>query len=80
MMKYMLITVAEREIMTEQFDTFNEARARMMKELCECGNIDPTDCTEEESECNSDFGYCKWNAYVNDGVNHGNYDWRIVKI
>lgn len=35
MSKYMLITVCEREISTEQFDNFEDARNQMMEELKE---------------------------------------------
>lgn len=79
-MKYMLITVIEREILTEQFETFEEAHNQMMKEFCEAAMVDPADCTEEESECDEEFGYCKWNAYVSDGLNHNNFDWIIVEL
>lgn len=33
MTKYMLISVCEREISTEQFDNFDDARKQMMEEL-----------------------------------------------
>ena len=33
MSKYMLISVCERNIITEQFDSFEDARKQMMKEL-----------------------------------------------
>lgn len=76
----MLISVCGREILTEVFKSFEEAHAQMMDEFCRYGRIEPSDCTETESECDSEFGYCEWNAYVNDGINHEDYDWLIVKI
>lgn len=77
---YLLITVVEREILVEQFKTYEAARAQMLKELYEFGRIDPADCTESETECDEEFGYGQWTAYVNNGVNHNNYDWRIVSL
>ena len=29
---------------------------------------------------NGELGYSKDSAYANDGVNHDNYDWRIIKL
>lgn len=77
--KYMLISVYDREILTEQFETYEEAHAQMMNEFCYYGEISMSDCTEEESECDDEFGYSRWNAYVTDGKGY-NYDWLIVAL
>lgn len=78
--RYMLITVIDREILTEQFDSYEEARKQMLSEFCYAADVDPEDCTELESECDGEFGYAEWNAYVSDGPNHEDYDWLIVSI
>lgn len=76
---YLLITVAEREIMTERFGTFEEARAQMLQELSDFGQVDDSVLVADEYD-DGEFGYSKDSAYANDGVNHENYDWRIIKL
>lgn len=79
-MKYMLITVIEREIFTEIFPTHREAREKMITEMKEYGAEIPNECSEKEYECDDEFGFSEWSAYLNDGNNHDNYDWLIVAL
>lgn len=81
MKQYMLISVFEREILTEKFDSFEEAHAQMMEEFFQYGELDPQEFTDEEYQSyDGEYGYGRWSAYVNDGVNSDNYDWLIVYI
>lgn len=84
---YMLISVFEREILTEQFNTFKEARARMMDELKEEVHdkdlwrkvVNKMACCDDE-----DFGF--YNEGFGCGPDYAwsnskcNCDWKIVKI
>ena len=76
---YLLVTVAERDIMTERFDSFSEAHNQMLQELSDFGRVDDSLLVADEYD-NGEFGYSKDSAYANDGVNHDNYDWRIIKL
>lgn len=82
MRNYMLITVVDRDIYTEQFDTIEDAFNQMIKEMNEarcCDSDDlviPDSCDEEYDD--GDMGYHKYGGYLNDGANHGDYDWLIV--
>lgn len=79
--KFMLISVCDRKILTEQFDTKKEAQETMHREMVEQGrvpeyifNID----NEEYEDCDYGFGeYCAW---ANDGINHADFDWLIVAL
>ena len=76
---YILISVCEREIMTEQFQSLEDAQDCMHKEMIDAGDI-PEDIFNHSEYDDGDFGFGKYSAYVNDGVNHSNYDWSIVEI
>lgn len=76
---YMLITVCEREIMTEQFHSLERAQKCMHKEMIEFGDVSE-DIFDNEEYDNGDFGFGKYSAYVNDGLNYSNYDWSIVSL
>lgn len=78
--RYMLVTVIEREILTEIFDTYDDAYKTMLNELQQYGGIQGEHLNADEAEAPDSWGYCKWNAYLNDGSNHDNYDWLIVQI
>lgn len=60
MSKYMLITVCERDIHTEQFDNFDDARNQMIKELrrevvdilCELPEVN--DVIDENGDCDEE--------------------------
>ena len=79
MKEYMLISVCDREILVEQFNTHEEAFEQMKKEMIDFGQVDEEifkEATYEDYDCG--FGpYC---GYANDGNNHGDYDWLIVNL
>lgn len=79
MKKYMLISVCGREILTEQFDTKEEAFEQMKTEMIAQGRV-PEEAFEEETYEDSDFGFGPECGWANDGVNHEDFDWRIVNI
>lgn len=70
-MAYMLITVCEREISTEKFETMLEAQKAMKKELNEV-----TDTNED----GDDFELGEFSAWANADSGDCNYDWKIVAI
>ena len=83
---WMLIAVREREIMTEQFETYEDARETMLRELkYEFNRV----YNEEDWEVVirdypfvntfDDFGFDKWSAWSNIDDNW-NYDWAIVSV
>lgn len=72
-MKYLLISVIDREIYTEQFDDLDKAKKYLALELKE--NL--RDDHEDEMYGLSDD---KTNAWVTDGLNHDNCDFKIVEI
>ena len=87
MKKYMLISVWEREIVTEQFDTLEAAHTQMMNELKE--EFDKYDYEYDmtwdeivnEEKCNDyeDFGFgidWAWSSIDDDC----NCDWKIVEV
>ncbi|MDO5546884.1 MAG: hypothetical protein Q4F79_00135 [Eubacteriales bacterium] len=77
--KYMLISVCDREIMTEQFDTKEEAQESMRKEMIEWGKVSEEIFSEQEYD-DGDCGFGEYSAYVNDGANHADLDWLIVAL
>ena len=74
-MKYLLISVRERNITTEKFDILTEAQEEMWKQFKEA-------CHYNEQEVLSENrGELKeTSAWITDGNNHDNYDWQIVEI
>lgn len=79
MAKYMLISVIEREILTETFDTLQEAKTAMVIEMVQEAGVDDAIFGKDIY----DDGYCGFGddgGYVTDGKNHCNYDWRIVEL
>ena len=77
--KYMLISVCDREILTEQFDTKEEAQETMHREMIEQGKA-PEDIFAEKEYEDDDYGFGEDSAWANDGVNHANFDWLIVAL
>ena len=91
-MAYLLISVRERNIRTQQFDSFEEARAQMMDELgsefarerveCGGGNLEEW---ERIAECDAyddedcEFAFGKTEAWSNMDSDH-NFDWKIVQL
>ena len=70
---FMLVTVTDREILTEVFPTYEKAREMMLNELKDCTK-EPIDTGLEEYETDS-FGYYKWGAWCN---SRNDCDWSIV--
>lgn len=81
-MKYMLITVIEREILTERFETYDDAKSAMLDEFWVYSDFDDYDfLKEEEYEADDgDYGFSKYGGWLNDGKDHYNYDWLIVAL
>lgn len=77
--KYMLISVCDREILTEQFNTKKEAQEAMHREMIEQGMV-PEDIFYEQEYDDGSCGFGEDSAYVNDGVNHADLDWLIVAL
>lgn len=80
MAKYMLITVIEREILTEQFETKKAAKTQMLKELALYSQEDVDELLTTSVFDDGKMGFGEDSAYLNDGLNHDNYDWRIVAL
>lgn len=79
--KFMLISVAGREIMTELFDTPEEAQACMHKEMMEWGKVPERVFDDyDEFDDSYDYGFGEDCGWANDGVNHEDYDWRIIYL
>ena len=77
-MGYLLITVIDREILTEQFQEYDHARKVLIQEMrIACPDI-PLEVFLNEEYDDGEFGFGHDRAYVNDGVNHADYDWAII--
>lgn len=81
---YLLVSVCEGEILTERFRYLEDARHCMIEELCDASKQTLEDFPDEKEYEDDDYKYgysyvdnC---AYVREGVNHSNYDWRIIKL
>lgn len=77
--KYMLISVRDREILTEKFDTKEEAQETMHREMIEQGKV-PEDIFDNEEYEDGDCGFGEYSAWANDGLNHSDFDWLIVAL
>ena len=73
-MKYMLITIIERDMTYEFFNTLKEAQEQMQREV----NNSCNDIEEYIADQMADINTMA--AWVTDGNNHDDYDWYIVKI
>jgi hypothetical protein len=76
MEKYLLISVFEREIYAELFNSFEDAQNKMQEEFNAHVRESQLGDIFEDNECYLGLNY----AWITDGVNHDNYDWRINKI
>ena len=84
MSKFILISVCDREIMTEVFDSYEEARVQRNKEMIEWARVPEEafrDGEEEYEEIGDEiedsFGFGKYEAWANDRCD---FDWLIVEI
>lgn len=76
---YMLISVCDREILTEQFSTLQEAQETMHREMIEQGRV-PEEIFDHGEYEDTECGFGDWCAWANDGVNHADFDWLIVSL
>lgn len=78
-LKFMLISVCDREILTERFHSLASAQGRMHEEMHQRGRVPAyIFLNKEYDDGNCGFGeYC---GYANDGNNHADYDWLIVEL
>lgn len=77
--KYMLISVCDREILTEKFETLELAQQTMHKEMIERGKV-PEGIFKNDTYEDGDCGFGKYSAWANDGLNHDDFDWLIVAL
>ena len=79
--KFMLISVCDREILTERFQTMEDAQRKMHEEMVQWGKV-PEEIFEygEEYDVAYSYGFHKFGGYANDGMNHADYDWLIVEL
>lgn len=68
--KYVLVSVCDRDIATAIFDTKEAAYNAMKKEYKEA-------CSDPDS---ADGEITDESAYLNEGNNHADYDWKIVEV
>lgn len=85
MCKYMLISVFDRDITTEKFNTLAAAQAAMKEEMIKYGGVPESFFTSDRNlgcdydEC--DFNFDEYTAYVNDApITHCDCDWEIVEL
>lgn len=72
---YILVEVIEREIFVSKFDTLDEARAEMKKNICEVYGVKDFSEIDEYEDC----GIYKTSAWAN--TDHpGNCDWKIYNL
>lgn len=77
-----LITVVEREISTAFYLTLEEAKKEMLNQFAECFS-DEDRCEfnfEDAYYYGDEYGWTETSAWLNDGPNHSNFDWKIIEI
>lgn len=84
MSKFILISVCDREIMTEVFDSYEEAHTQRNKEMVEWAHV-PPECVSLDGEAeyeDDSFGYGKYEAWarVECDIEFHDYDWLIVEV
>ena len=78
-MGYLLISVIDREILTEQFQDYAHARKVLIQEMrTACPDIPLETFLQKEYE-GEDFGFDCDRAYVNNGKGGRHYDWAIIR-
>ena len=77
---YILITVVNREIFTERFDTHQGAAKQMHKEMQEMGGIESEifDGGWGQEFDGDYFGFDRWGGYIN--LDKHDLDWLIVAL
>lgn len=71
--QWVLVSVCDREILVEVFDTYEEARETRDREMIEWASV-PDDVFGKDEYEESDFGYGGYQAWAND---RSDYDWLI---
>ena len=77
MSKFILISVCDRSIYTETFDSYNEAKAEMQNEMINTGVPEEVFQQYDEYEEDGDYAFGKYGGYSNARYEH---DWLIVEI
>jgi hypothetical protein len=74
--KWILISVCDREITVAEFKTKDAAHEKMIEELgfAAKGNISDYD------RDNGDYDFNEDGTWLNDGTNHGDFDWKIYRV
>ena len=75
MKKYILIAVAERDIFTEEFETLEKAQEEMRKQVIESCDNELKEFIDDDMASIEDMF-----AWVTDGLNHDDYDWKIIEL
>lgn len=70
--KFILIMVMDREIAVFRFRTREEARNEMRRQFIKAGG--DIEENNDYASLNEDF------AWVNEGVNHSDFDWKIIEV
>ena len=79
--KYMLVSVYDREILSEIFHSERGAIAEMKSEMIQEGNVPESFFTKALSkEENNQYGYSREGGYSNVSVVHQNCDWSIIPL
>lgn len=76
----LLVTVVDREISTELFSSFEKAKEELIKQFLEYVTDANAFNIKITSFFGTEYGWDETSAYVNDGPNHSDYDWKIVEI
>jgi hypothetical protein len=87
--QYMLLSLCERGIDRPViFNTYDEAFNEMIKDVAKQIDVPfktlkehiVNDTAKDLDGFNDDFSIEKHTAWVTDGINHNNYDWKIVAV
>lgn len=79
--KYMLISVYDREILSEIFHSERSAIAEMKAEMIQEGSVPDSFFTEAHSkEEGNQYGYSREGGYSNVSKFHSTCDWSIVEL
>mgnify|MGYP006993846641 CR=1 FL=1 len=62
------------------FDTFWNARTKMIAEFCEIADLSVKECSKDCRDFNDGVGYSKDSARVVDDSRHINYHWHIIDL
>lgn len=89
--KYILVSVVAREISVNEYDSIKEAQKAMYSYFCMTSGLGDEDFDDDFFSDNdsdeyingmyedSEVGIDSMSAYVTDGPNHDNYDWKIIE-